>query len=125
MNDIERAEFIQSLKAYLIPSSLFVACLIGAAGTFLIREGYQLGWAFIAVTGLIIVSAFWAFICFQNKHRYEGRFIDEDKTKSASKKQSAASNVETNDASTNFAPDVQELSAESVTHAENLTSVEK
>lgn len=90
MNEIERAELIQSLKAYLIPSSLFVACLIGAAGTFLIREGYAVGWAFVGVCATIIISSMWAFICFQNKHRYEGRFLDEDKSKPGAKARSVA-----------------------------------
>lgn len=76
MNEIDKAELIQGLKAFLIPSSLFVACLLGAAGTFLIREGYQLGWGVIAASAAIIVSAFAAFITFQNKLRKDGKMVD-------------------------------------------------
>ncbi len=72
LNEIEKAELIQGLKAYLIPSSLFVACLLGAAGTFLVREGYALGWGVIGLAALIIVSAFVAFVRFQNKLRAGG-----------------------------------------------------
>ena len=79
MNDIERAEFIQSLNAYLIPTSLFIACLCGAAGIFLIREGEGLGWGFVAASALIIAWAFYAFVSFQNKLRHQGKFVDEDR----------------------------------------------
>lgn len=125
MNDIERAELIQSLKAYLIPTSLFIACLIGAAGTFLVREGYQVGWAFIGVTVITIIAAMWAFVRFQNKHRYEGRFVDEDKVTMSNKVQSntadpAVANVTDE---TNFAPDPS--SAENMNHTESLTAAEK
>lgn len=124
MNDIERAELIQSLKAYLIPTSLFIACLIGAAGTFLVREGYQVGWAFIGVTAVTIVAAMWAFIRFQNKHRYEGRFIDDDKPAMVNRVQSnTASSVETTTDATNFAPDP--ATSENMNHTETLTAVEK
>lgn len=124
MNDIERAELMQSLKAYLIPSSLFVACLIGAAGTFLIREGYQLGWAFIGTTALIIIWAMWAFICFQNKHRFEGRFVDEDKAR-ISRKTSNKDSAEDSEL-TNFAPDAEVASsAENMSPAESLTGIDK
>ena len=75
-NEINKAELIQGLKAFLIPSSLFVACLLGAAGTFLIREGYQLGWGFILASAVIIISAFAAFITFQNKLRVKGQMVD-------------------------------------------------
>lgn len=91
MNEIERAELIQSLKAYLIPTSMFIACLFGAAGTFLIREGELIGWAFIALTVIILVASFVAFITFQNKLRYDGNFVDEDKTARKSAATSASS----------------------------------
>lgn len=76
MDEIDKAELIQSLNAYLIPTTLFVACLIGAAGTFLLYTGYNLGWMFIACSIGIIVWAFSAFIHFQNKLRANGRFRD-------------------------------------------------
>ena len=68
----ERAEFIQSVKALFIPSSLFVACLLMAAGTFLIYNHEPLGWAFAAMSGITIVTAFTALIRFQNKLRAKG-----------------------------------------------------
>lgn len=126
MNDkeIERAELVQSLNAYLIPSSLFVACLIGAAGTFLLREGYQLGWAFIGVTALIIGWAFWAFICFQNKHRYEGRFMDEDKVKPSHLKLVPPSEPSAPVETTNFAPDAED-SVEPSSRPDKVTAADK
>lgn len=78
MNEVDRAELIQSVKAFAIPASLFLSCVISAGGTFLIYNGYALGWAFIAVAATIITSAFVAFIRFQNKLRLAGR-IPEDK----------------------------------------------
>jgi hypothetical protein len=68
----ERAELIQSVKALLIPLSLFLACVIMAAGTFLIYNREPLGWAFATVSVVIIVSAIVALIRFQNKHRARG-----------------------------------------------------
>lgn len=72
--EAEKAELIQSVKAFLIPSSLFVACLIASAGTFLLYNGYALGWGFVAVGGTIIISAFTAMIRFQNKLRVKGQY---------------------------------------------------
>jgi hypothetical protein len=72
MNEIDRAEYKQALNAYLIPSGLFVACLLGAAGIFLVREGYGLGWVFMTASTAVIVWAFAAFITFQNKFRSKG-----------------------------------------------------
>lgn len=68
----EKAEFIQSVKALLIPLSLFLACVIMAAGTFLIYNREPLGWVFAATSTLIIIAAITAFIRFQNKHRARG-----------------------------------------------------
>jgi hypothetical protein len=68
----EKAEFIQSVKALLIPLSLFLACVIMAAGTFLIYNREPLGWAFAALSTVIIIAAIVAFIRFQNKHRARG-----------------------------------------------------
>ncbi|MBX9685638.1 MAG: hypothetical protein K2X27_02985 [Candidatus Obscuribacterales bacterium] len=77
MNEIDKAEYIQALKAYLIPTSMFIACLLGAAGTFLIREGYGVGWAVIAASAAMLVAAFVAFITFQNKLRANGQMVDQ------------------------------------------------
>ncbi len=68
----ERAAFIQAVKALYIPLSLFLACVISAAGIFLVREGQSLGWAFIAVAATVIISAFVALIKFQNNYRAQG-----------------------------------------------------
>lgn len=68
----EKAEFIQSVKALLIPLSLFLACVIMAAGTFLIYNHEPLGWVFAATSTIIIIAAITAFVRFQNKHRARG-----------------------------------------------------
>lgn len=72
----ERAEFIQSVKALFIPSSLFLACVIMAAGSFLIANHEPVGWAFVVVSLATVASAFVCLIRFQNKHRAAG-LIDE------------------------------------------------
>lgn len=74
MNEIDKAEYIQAIRAFLIPSSLFVACLCGAAGTFCLYNGEPFGWCFIAGMVAIIWWAFYAFINFQNKLRQRGGF---------------------------------------------------
>ncbi len=68
----EKAEFIQSVKSLLIPLCLFLACVIMAAGTFLIYNHEPLGWAFAALATFIIIASMVAFIRFQNKHRARG-----------------------------------------------------
>ena len=68
----EKAEFIQSVKSLLIPLCLFLACVIMAAGTFLIYNREPLGWAFAALATFIIIASMVAFIRFQNKHRARG-----------------------------------------------------
>jgi hypothetical protein len=70
--DAEKAEFIQSVKALYIPFSLFLACVIMAAGSFLVYNQEPLGWYFIAVAGVTMISAFVALIRFQNKLRAKG-----------------------------------------------------
>ena len=65
MNDIDRAEYSQAV---------FVACLFGAAGTFCLYNGEQLGWALIGGMVAIIAWAFYTFINFQNKLRQRGGF---------------------------------------------------
>lgn len=68
----EKAEFIQSVKSLLIPLCLFLACVIMAAGTFLIYNREPLGWAFALVSTLMIISCMVAFIRFQNSYRARG-----------------------------------------------------
>lgn len=68
----ERAEFIQSVKSLLIPLCLFLACVIMAAGTFLIYNHEALGWAFALLSTLMIISCMVAFIRFQNNYRARG-----------------------------------------------------
>jgi hypothetical protein len=80
MSEIDRAEFTQAINAYFIPTGLFVACLMGAAGIFLIREGYGLGWAFLVGSAAIMVWAFTAFVKFQNKLRAKGMIVNEPET---------------------------------------------
>lgn len=72
--EIEKAEMIQSIKAFLIPVSLFLAVIINSAGGFLVYNGYPLGWILVVFGAMVIVSAFVAFIRFQNKLRAVGKF---------------------------------------------------
>jgi len=74
---IERAEAWQATKALLIPLSLFIACVISAAGTFLIYNGEPVGWLFAAVALAIIVADFVGLIRFQNKYRAKGMIARE------------------------------------------------
>jgi len=68
----EKAELIQSVKALLIPLSLFLSCVVMAAGTFLIYNSEPLGWIFIAIATATVIAAFVALIRFQNKFRARG-----------------------------------------------------
>lgn len=70
--EAEKAELIQSVKSLYIPLSLFLACVIMAAGVFLIYNLEPVGWAFVAVAGAIMASAFLALIRFQNRLRANG-----------------------------------------------------
>ena len=70
--EAERAELIQSVKALLIPASLFLACIVMAAGIFLLYNHEALGYAFVVVSIAVIACAFTAFIRFQNKYRAKG-----------------------------------------------------
>lgn len=73
-SEVEKAELIQSVNAFLIPSSLFLASLITSAGGFLLYNGYTLGWALIAFGLTVMAIAFTLFIRFQNKLRARGQF---------------------------------------------------
>ncbi|MBN9395062.1 MAG: hypothetical protein J0H83_07450 [Candidatus Melainabacteria bacterium] len=68
----EKAEVWQSIKALYIPFSLFIATCIFSAGGFLVWHGEPAGWGFIALTGIIAISAFIALFGFQNKYRAKG-----------------------------------------------------
>jgi hypothetical protein len=79
----EKAEFIQSVKALMIPLSLFLACVIMAAGTFLIYNNESIGWAFVVVSATTVIAAFVALIRFQNKYRARGIILSEMKTETS------------------------------------------
>lgn len=81
--EIEKAELIQSVAAYVIPSSLFIASLIMAAGTFLLYNSFTVGWALIAVSLSIMTGSFILFFRFHNKQRAAGMFPDSDEAESA------------------------------------------
>jgi hypothetical protein len=69
---VERAELMQSMKALYIPLSLFLSCVSFSAGAFLIYNNESFGWGFIALTGLLALSAFIALCQFQNPYRAKG-----------------------------------------------------
>ena len=68
----EKAEFIQSVQALFIPLGLFLACVIMAAGTFLIYNNEPVGWVLAGISGTTVIAAFIALIRFQNKYRAKG-----------------------------------------------------
>jgi hypothetical protein len=76
MDEIDKAELIQALKAYFIPVAMFIACVMSAAGVFLIREGYGLGWLVIGAAVTLLAAAFIACATFQNKLRAQGLMKD-------------------------------------------------
>jgi hypothetical protein len=65
----EKAERNQAIKAFLIPSGLFVACLFNAAGIYIVYNGNSVGMVFLAFGLAIIVGGLFAFITFENKAR--------------------------------------------------------
>lgn len=72
MDPVERAEFIQNLKAYLIPSGMFLSTVINAAGIFLVYNGYGVGYVLIGVGVTAIICALVAFARLQNGYRANG-----------------------------------------------------
>ncbi len=70
----ERAALIQAVKALYIPLSLFIACVISAGGMYMVlyTEDKSPGYAFLAISFTIIISAFIALIRFQNNYRVKG-----------------------------------------------------
>lgn len=77
-NDADRAELIQSMQAYYIPCSLFLATLITSAGIFLLYNAYPLGYLLVAIGVTIMISAFVIFFRFQNKLRVDGLIAREE-----------------------------------------------
>jgi hypothetical protein len=94
--EAEKAEFIQSVKALYIPFSLFLACVIMAAGTFLIYNHEPLGWIFVGVAGTTMLTAFVALIRFQNKLRAKGILPPEESDILETEPYSGESRVESN-----------------------------
>jgi len=94
----ERAEFIQSVKALLIPVALFLACVFTATATFLIYNAEPLGYLFAGVAAIMIVAAIVALIRFQNTYRARG--ILKHGTESAISQGSDDSITEIDDANT-------------------------
>jgi hypothetical protein len=74
MNEIDQAERMQAWKAFLIPSSLFVACLFNAAGIYILYTGNSIGVVFVGLGFGIIAFGMFAFITFHNKHREQGHY---------------------------------------------------
>ena len=74
MKEEEKADYIQSCKAYFIPTGLFISCLITSAGMFLLYNNVTAGWIFIVIGATLMISAFVAFISFHNKMRASGRY---------------------------------------------------
>ena len=76
----ERAALVQAVKALYIPLSLFIACVISAGGMYMVlyTEDKTPGYAFLAVSFTIIISAFIALIRFQNNYRVKGMLGQEE-----------------------------------------------
>lgn len=76
-SDAQKAESWQALKAFLIPLTLFLACVGAAAGSFLVYNNEPLGWVFLIVSGITIILNFIGLIRFQNRLRAKGVFPSE------------------------------------------------
>ncbi len=74
--EVDRAEMWQSVKALLIPLSLFLACIIAAAGIFLVYNKEEVGMLLIVVAATVIILDFIGLIRFQNKFRAKGMMPD-------------------------------------------------
>lgn len=86
IRDAEKAEVVQAVKALFIPSSLFLACVMSAAATFLIYHREPLGWVFAVIALTTIASAFFALIRFQNKYRVRGVLLKDDEQQVAAER---------------------------------------
>jgi hypothetical protein len=80
LREAKKADSWQSAKALLIPFSLFVACVVCAAGTFLVYHEEPLGYVFLTFGGVTIVAAFVGLIRFQNQYRARGIMGDSPKS---------------------------------------------
>lgn len=76
--EVKTAESWQALKAFLIPLTLFLACIAAAAGSFLIYHHESIGWIFLIISGFTIIVNFIGLIRFQNKLRAKGVFANEE-----------------------------------------------
>ncbi len=74
-NEVEAAERQQAIKAFLIPSGLFVACLFNAAGMYIMYSGNAIGAIFLGIGLAIVIAGLFAFVTFENKHRSKGRRV--------------------------------------------------
>lgn len=72
LDKADKAELNQAIKAYYIPSSLFLATLCGSAGVSLVYEHQSFGYVLILVAVLVMVSAFVMLAHFQNRLRVSG-----------------------------------------------------
>jgi hypothetical protein len=77
-DEAQQAESWQSLKAFLIPFTLFLAVVGSAAGMFLVYNQEPLGWLFLIVSGVTIILDFVGLIRFQNKWRAQGHLPKEE-----------------------------------------------
>jgi hypothetical protein len=77
--EAKKAESWQGLKAFLIPLTLFLACVCSAAGVFLVQHHEPLGWGFLLVSGVTIILDFVGLIRFQNQWRVKGMIANNDK----------------------------------------------
>jgi len=76
LEEAKKADRWQSAKALLIPVCLFLACVLSAAGVFLVYNNEPLGWIFVLVSMSTIVACFVGLIRFQNKYRARGVISD-------------------------------------------------
>ena len=74
MNEVDKAERLQAWKAFLIPASLFVACLFNAAGIYILYTGNSLGIVFVGIGFATIVAGMSLFVTFHNKRRADGEY---------------------------------------------------
>jgi hypothetical protein len=79
-SEVDKAEMWQSVKALLIPLTLFLACVVAAAGIFLVYNNEQIGFLLIVVAGTVIILDFVGLIRFQNKYRAKGLMPDKNDT---------------------------------------------
>jgi multisubunit Na+/H+ antiporter MnhC subunit len=89
MNEVDKAERMQAWKAFLIPSSLFVACLFNAAGIYILYNGDTVGLVFLGIGFTIIITGMFLFITFHNKRRARGQWKRVDSTADGASKENA------------------------------------